>query len=61
MTFDNSNPIWVPFLEQQEGVQYKCNTCLDYGGLLATNTCDDEGLPFMQSCSDCQGPEDDDF
>ena len=47
MTFDNSNPIWVPFIERKEGVKYECETCLDYGGLLAPNTCDDEYLPFF--------------
>lgn len=61
MTFDNDNPIWEPFIKPEEGVVYKCNTCFDYGGLLALNTIDEEHLPFMQSCPDCQGPEDDDF
>lgn len=61
MTFDNSNPIWEPFIKPEEGVEYKCTTCFDYGGLLALNTIDNEGLPFMQSCPDCKGPQQDDY
>ena len=60
MSFDN-NPIWEPFIEPEEGVEYKCKTCYDYGGVLALNTIDDEGLPFMQSCPDCKGPQPDDY
>ena len=59
MTFDNANPIWEPFIDRKEGAEYKCNTCLDYGGLMARNTSDQEGLPFMMSCPDCCGPADD--
>ena len=61
MGFDNNNPIWEPFIEPEEGVEYKCKTCYDYGGLLALNTIDDEGFPFMQSCPDCKGPQPDDY
>lgn len=50
-------PVWVPFLDRKDGVEYVCETCLDYGGLLALNTSDHEGLPLMMVCPDCQGPD----
>lgn len=50
---------WIPFIERKDGVEYVCETCLDYGGIYAKGTFDDEGLPYMQSCPDCCGPSDD--
>ena len=61
MTFDNNNPIWEPFIQPEEGVEYKCMTCFDYGGLLARNTVDDEYMPFMMQCPECAGYKPDDF
>lgn len=43
-----------PFLERKEGVTYKCNVCLDYGGLLEENgRCYPDGEPVTQVCN-CQ-------
>jgi hypothetical protein len=44
---------FVPFIDRKEGVVYKCDVCLDYGGLLDPETSDDEGLPLMMACYDC--------
>lgn len=51
-------PNWVPFIEREADVVYKCNVCLDYGGVVATNMIDDEGMPLMQSCQDCPTEDD---
>ena len=58
MIFDNENPIWEPFISPQEGVEYKCKTCFDYGGLAAFNTIDSDGQPFDKQCEDCSRIED---
>jgi len=48
----------VPFIEPKIGVVYKCELCLDYGGLLDDELTDLDGLPVMQQCS-CQYENDD--
>lgn len=44
---------WEPFIDRKEGVEYKCETCLDFGGLLNLSESDHEGLPLMMACEDC--------
>jgi hypothetical protein len=44
---------WTTFIEREEGVKYKCEVCLDYGGLINTDVISYDGLPEMMACNDC--------
>lgn len=42
---------WVPFINPDPAAE--CQVCFDYGGLLNDEEVDHEGMPLMESCTEC--------
>jgi hypothetical protein len=51
---------YVPFIAREEGKEYKCDICLDFGGLLeSSGKTWPDGEPVTKIC-ECQLPPTDD-
>jgi hypothetical protein len=53
----DSEAEYVPFIAREEGKEYKCNICLDYGGLLeSSGKTWPDGEPLTKFC-ECRLPQ----